>query len=80
MAAADQAARHLRTFEKRRRDIVRTGFHRHAHAQPGVHGVARLGGFVEHRRQIGRAADGREMNPLAVHGELHLVRRIPARA
>ena len=40
-----------RILDERHRHVVRTGLHRHAHAQARVDGVARVGRLVEERRR-----------------------------
>ena len=49
-------------LDKRHRDVVRTRGHGHAHAQPRVHRVARVGRLVEQRRRdprVRRSSRGR---------------------
>ncbi len=53
---------------------MRPGGHGHAHAEPRVHGIARVGRLVEQRLEILAAADRRQVDPLPVDRDLDIVR------
>jgi hypothetical protein len=63
-----------RIFDECHRDVVRAGGHGHAHAEPRVHGVARVGRLIEQRLEILAAADRGQVDALAVDRDLDIVR------
>ena len=69
---------HGRILDERHRDLVRSRGDRHTHAQPRIDRVAGVGRLLEQRGEVLVPADGREMNALAVHRELHVVRVLEA--